>query len=107
MLCDSESLSLNLPYCIILGTCGNACMFLKAKKRPKDGKFHYYWSLMESVRVGRRVFQRPALYLGELNGSQHEEWQHAAEAGRRAAAIVSRISSKRRVTSEARTRKTR
>ena len=55
-------------------------MFLRATKRFKDGKLHYYWSLVESVRVGRRVFQRRALYLGELNDSQREEWQHAVEA---------------------------
>ena len=55
-------------------------MFLRATKRFKDGKFHYYWSLVENVRVGRRVFQRRALYLGELNDSQREEWQHAVEA---------------------------
>ena len=35
---------------------------------------------MESVRVGRRVFQRQALYLGELNDSQQAEWQRAVEA---------------------------
>ena len=35
---------------------------------------------MENVRVGRRVFQRRALYLGELNDSQHAEWQRAIEA---------------------------
>ncbi|MBR0067828.1 MAG: hypothetical protein IJQ00_09545 [Kiritimatiellae bacterium] len=40
-------------------------MFLKANKRIKDGKVHYYWTLVESVRAGRRVFQRQALYLGE------------------------------------------
>ena len=55
-------------------------MFLRATKRFKDGKVHYYWSMVESVRVGRRVFQRQALYLGELNDSQREEWQHAIEA---------------------------
>ena len=55
-------------------------MFLRATKRFKDGKLHHYWSLVESVRVGRRVFQRRALYLGELNDSQREEWQHAVEA---------------------------
>ena len=52
-------------------------MFLKAAKRQKDGKVHLYWSLVENVRVGFRVFQRQALYLGELNDSQHEEWRHA------------------------------
>ena len=55
-------------------------MFLRATKRFKDGKNHFYWSLVESVRVGRRVFQRQALYLGELNDSQREEWQRAVEA---------------------------
>ena len=45
-------------------------MFLRATKRFKDGKVHYYWSMVENVRVGRRVFQRQALYLGELNDSQ-------------------------------------
>ena len=54
-------------------------MFLRATKRFKDGKAHYYWSLVESVRVGRRVFQRQALYLGELNDSQRMEWQKAVE----------------------------
>ena len=55
-------------------------MFLRANKRYKDGKVHRYWSLMESVRAGRRVFQRQVLYLGELNDSQESEWQHAVEA---------------------------
>ena len=48
-------------------------MFLRANKRYKDGKVHRYWSLMESVRAGRRVFQRQVLYLGELNDSQQTE----------------------------------
>jgi len=55
-------------------------MFLRATKRIKDGKEHLYWSMVESVRVGRRVFQRRALYLGELNDSQKDEWQRAIEA---------------------------
>ena len=55
-------------------------MFLRATKRFKDGKIHYYWSMVENVRVGRRVFRRQALYLGELNDSQCEEWQRAIEA---------------------------
>ena len=55
-------------------------MFLRAHKRRKDGKVHLYWSVMESVRAGRRVFQRRALYLGELNDSQREGWQRAIEA---------------------------
>ena len=55
-------------------------MFLRSTKRFKDGKRHTYWSMVENVRVGRRVFQRQALYLGELNDSQREEWQRAIEA---------------------------
>ena len=55
-------------------------MFLRATKRKKDGKTHLYWSVVENVRVGRRVFQRRALYLGELNDSQCSEWQRAVEA---------------------------
>ena len=55
-------------------------MFLRSTKRFKDGKQHTYWSMVENVRVGRRVFQRQALYLGELNDSQREEWQRAIEA---------------------------
>ena len=55
-------------------------MFLRATKRFKDGKVHRYWSMVENVRVGRRVFQRRALYLGELNDSQRAEWQRAVEA---------------------------
>ena len=38
-------------------------MFLRATKRFKDGKVHLYWSMVENVRVGRRVFQRRALFL--------------------------------------------
>ena len=55
-------------------------MFLRATKSKKDGKIHQYWSVVENVRVGKRVFQRRALYLGELNDSQHEQWQRAVEA---------------------------
>ena len=71
-------------------------MFLRATKRFKDGTVHDYWSMVENVRVGRRVFRiargeaeppkavargvRQALYLGELNDSQREEWQRAIEA---------------------------
>ncbi len=30
--------------------------------------------MVENVRAGRRIFQRRALYLGELNDSQRAEW---------------------------------
>ena len=55
-------------------------MFLRATKRFKDGKVHCCWSMVENVRVGRRVFRHQALYLGELNDSQREEWQRAVKA---------------------------
>ena len=42
-------------------------MFLRAKKRFKDGKEHRYWSLVENRRTrGGRVVQRQVLYLGEI-----------------------------------------
>ena len=70
----------DLPSCVTEGSCENASMFLRAIKRHKDGKLHLYWTLVENVRAGRRVFQRQALYLGELNDSQRAEWQRAIEA---------------------------
>jgi len=51
-------------------------MFLRCKKRFKDGKEHLYWSIVENRRVsGGRVVQRHVLYLGELNGRQESSWQ--------------------------------
>jgi len=55
-------------------------MFLKANRRTKDGKTHVYYTLNESVRVGRhRVVQRRVLHLGELNTTQVDCWQHTIE----------------------------
>ena len=46
-------------------------MFVRCKKRRKDGKEHRYWSVVENVRVRKsRVVQRQVLYLGEINDSQ-------------------------------------
>lgn len=50
-------------------------MFLKPNKRFKDGKEHIYYTLNESLRLGRRVVQRTILHLGELTTSQHHRWQ--------------------------------
>src|ERR1700685_1187120 len=51
-------------------------MFLRATIRWKDGKQHRYWSAVESRRVaGKRVVQRPLLYLGEINDSQRAAWR--------------------------------
>lgn len=54
-----------------------AGMYLRYSSRKKDGKTHCYWSVVESRRAGRRVFQRPVVYLGEINDSQREAWQQA------------------------------
>jgi hypothetical protein len=50
-------------------------MFLRAKRRFKDGKEHRYWSIVENRRCGgNRVVQRQVLYLGEINDQQHAAW---------------------------------
>jgi len=50
-------------------------MFLRAKKRIKDGKEHRYWSIVENRRVaGDHIVQRQVLYLGEINDSQKAAW---------------------------------
>lgn len=55
-------------------------MFLRSTKRWKDGKEHYYWSLVENRRCsGNRVVQHTVLYLGEINDSQKEQWVRAIE----------------------------
>ena len=55
-------------------------MFLRSTKRWKDGKAHYYWSLVENRRCrGGRVVQQTVLYLGEINDSQKEQWIRAVE----------------------------
>jgi Transposase DDE domain len=55
-------------------------MFLRAKKRIKDGKEHRYWSIVENRRVAEgRVVQRQVLYLGEINDSQQAAWCRSIE----------------------------
>jgi len=55
-------------------------MFLRCKKRRKDGKEHLYWSVVENRRVsGGRVIQRHVLHLGELNARQEASWQKSIE----------------------------
>jgi transposase len=55
-------------------------MFLRSTRRWKDGKEHYYWSLVENRRCrGNRVVQHTVLYLGEINDSQKEQWIRAIE----------------------------
>ena len=46
----------------------------------KDGKEHFYWSLVENRRCrGNRIVQHTLLYLGEINDSQKEQWIRAIE----------------------------
>ena len=55
-------------------------MFVRAKKRFKDGKEHRYWSVVENCRTpGGRVVQRQVLYLGESNDSQRAAWCRTIE----------------------------
>jgi hypothetical protein len=42
-------------------------MYLRHTIRRKDGKVHRYWTLVRSVRVGRRVIQQTVSHLGELD----------------------------------------
>src|SRR5271165_683147 len=42
-------------------------MYLRHTIRKKDGKVHRYWTLVCSVRVGRRVIQQTVAQLGELD----------------------------------------
>jgi transposase len=42
-------------------------MYLRFTTRRKGGKVHKYWTLVRSVRVGRRVIQQTVAHLGELD----------------------------------------
>jgi hypothetical protein len=55
-------------------------MFLRSKKRSKDGKTHRYFSVVENRRVrSGRVVQRQVLFLGEINDSQQAAWRQTLE----------------------------
>ena len=55
-------------------------MFVRAKRRFKDGKEHRYWSVVENCRNrDGRVVQRQVLYLGEINDSQRGAWCRSIE----------------------------
>src|SRR4030095_9651901 len=55
-------------------------MLLRRTQRWKDGKAHFYWSLVENRRArGGHVVQHTVLYLGEINDSQKEQWIRAIE----------------------------
>jgi hypothetical protein len=51
-------------------------MFLRSKRRFKNGKWHRYWSVVENRRLAAdRVVQRQVLYLGEINDDQEAAWR--------------------------------
>jgi hypothetical protein len=51
-------------------------MFLRSHLRKKNGKFHRYWSVVESRRMANgQSAQRQLLYLGEINDSQEQAWR--------------------------------
>jgi transposase len=55
-------------------------MFLRSKRRFKNGKPHRYYSVVENRRLpGDRVVQRQVLYLGEINDSQEATWRKTLE----------------------------
>ena len=54
-------------------------MFLRSRRRSKDGKEHTYWSLVESVRTADGPRQRTLCQLGELNGSSQARWLRTIE----------------------------
>lgn len=51
-------------------------MFVRCKKRKKNGKWHAYYSVVENRRSGAgQVSQRQLLHLGELNAGQEDRWR--------------------------------
>ena len=55
-------------------------MFVRARKRFKDGKEHRHWSVVENCRnPDGRVVQRQVLHLGEINDSQRSAWCRSIE----------------------------
>jgi transposase len=55
-------------------------MFLRCRRRKKDGKEHRYYSVEESRRLqSGKVVQRRVLYLGEVNDSQQAAWRKTLE----------------------------
>jgi hypothetical protein len=55
-------------------------MFLRSKRRFKNGKWHRYWSVVENRRLAAdRVVQRQVLYLGEINDDQQAAWRKSLE----------------------------
>lgn len=53
-------------------------MYLRKFRRAKDGKIHFYWGLVESVRVGCKTRQRVVCYLGDLEEAGAEAYEELA-----------------------------
>lgn len=55
-------------------------MFLRSKRRVKDGKDHRYFSIVENRRLkSGKVAQRTVLYLGEINDVQETAWRKSLD----------------------------
>jgi transposase len=55
-------------------------MFLRSKRRVKDGKDHRYFSVVENRRLkSGKVAQRTVLYLGEINDVQETAWRKSLD----------------------------
>ncbi len=50
-------------------------MFLRRYRRTKNGKTHFYYALVESIRTEAGPRQRVVAHLGELNHEQERHWQ--------------------------------
>jgi len=50
-------------------------MYLRKFRRRKDGKAHWFWALVESVRVGAKVRQRIVAYLGDVADEEATGWE--------------------------------
>ncbi len=54
-------------------------MYLRHKRIRKNGKVHTYWSLVRSVRVGRKVRQQVVAQLGKLNTKERAQAETFAD----------------------------
>ena len=54
-------------------------MFLRRKCKYKDGKAHFYWSLVETYRTSSGPRQRTAAYLGDMDEAGRLGVKDAAE----------------------------
>jgi transposase len=50
-------------------------MFLRKNRRTKNGKPHFYWSLVETIRTPKGPRQRVIGYLGDLNEEKEDQYR--------------------------------